>query len=136
MTLSLTMIEALHEKSGCLVRRPEGNKALVQPEADETVDSILGGIQDALDQIGPVLVNCSPLGSGPNIYCVAFIEVTPVPKGKKEELLQKICGYKHLKFPEGNINMNELSPFRLALQRKFELEKVIPAHPTQATAVA
>jgi uncharacterized protein YlzI (FlbEa/FlbD family) len=70
------------------VRRPRGNEYIVVPEENDTIDTIIQTVIDAIDQIAPYVRNC-PTGSWTG-RATTYLTIQPIKGERRDELANRI----------------------------------------------
>lgn len=82
------IIKVKHEWEKVNVMRPYGNETLVEPEENESIDSIIGCIQTAINGVLPYVGNC-PIGHWTG-RATTYITIQPIKGDNREKLIERL----------------------------------------------
>jgi len=91
--IRMELVKEMHEWSKFLVIRPYGNECIVEPEENETVDSIMLSIQQAINDLIDYVVNC-PIGNWTG-RATTYITVQPIYGERRDEVKHRVSELTH-----------------------------------------
>ena len=82
------IIIEMHEWHNVLVRRPQYNETIVEPEEGDSTDAILTATQQAIDRVTPYVMNC-PIGNWTG-RATTYITIQPIRGQQREDFAERI----------------------------------------------
>lgn len=82
------IVKEMHGWHNVYVMRPYGNETIVEPEENESLDSILRSVQTAIDGILPYVRNC-PTGNWTG-RATTYITVQPIRGDRRDEFVKRL----------------------------------------------
>jgi len=86
--IKVDLIKEHHEWSKFDVIRPYSNECIVEPEEDESIDSVMCSIQQAINELTPYVVNC-PIGRWTG-RATTYITVQPIYGERRDEVKSRV----------------------------------------------
>lgn len=87
------IVKEMHGFYNTYVMRPYGNETIVEPEENESLDSIIRSVQAAIDSILPYVRNC-PTGNWTG-RATTYITVQPIKGDKRDEFIKRLNGFNY-----------------------------------------